>query len=442
MKKLLRNLVLAGTALALAALFAGPLAAQSYYSAPTTAPGSPQPTPGVSGANPGSQYYTPQTTTPGTSYGTQYPTTGGYYNPNQGQGRTWYYDYYGQRPTQMRSGQQYSGQQGNEETTGWQQVRGEVQQTKKVMSNNTQYLAALVETADGRQVVVDLGPWQDLRNEDIRIRSGEEIRVRGRWANVGEHRVFMAHELRADGQRVDITRRNQQPSEQRLRQEDQLRTQSARNFRTGEETQEDFGRQGNRAGLQFEQFNGQILNTREVRLPEMNEQFLFAQIETDQGKKVLAFLGPVEELNQVHFNRGEHISLKGFTIRLDGRPLILAQHLRAGGQTFDVAGQSHEQLLQRSAEVKGKIIRTKEIDLPGMKREVLVAVVRADDGQKYIVGLGTTQDMGNLELNKGDQVWVKGPDFQLRNQRILLARQLKCNGQTVNLGESNQENQK
>ncbi len=365
----------------------------------------------------------PQQGTYTTPYQSAYPSTGGYY-PQAGQ--SWYYDYYGQAPP---SRTMHRGEGIGAEMSA---LRGEVLRTKRVEDRNGTCLAALLETDDGRRVVVDLGRLSDLRNDDLSIHRGQEVGVRGWYTNIGDHRVFMAHELRAEGQRIVISRPSQ-PSQERLREEEGLRARAGRHGGGEEQSGEEGSRSG--GGSLVRQYFGQIVRTSEVKVPELNDRLMFAQIRTDQGNKVLAMLGPVGELRDLDLRKGERVYVKGICLSLEGTPFILTEQFKAQGQTFQGGPQAHEELLRRSETIKGKVVRTRDIDLPGLEHEVLVAVVKGEDGHRYVVGLGTNQELGNMEINKGDQVSIRGPVFEFEGQRVLLGRQVTAHGQTVQLGE-------
>jgi hypothetical protein len=363
----------------------------------------------------------------------------------------WYYDYYGLNPRRSQQMRPRDVEDEEEGRDGLQTLRGEVVRTKRVETEGTTYQAALLETDQGRRVIVDLGPVQDLRNENVSVQRGQDIQVRGRYANVGDYRVFMAHQVRSDGQVAEIGRRAL-PSRERVREEERMQTRrgqpggeeerlQTRRGRSGdgeEESAEETEQQGGRevGGLQLRTINGQILRTQEIKLPEMKERLLVALLRTDQGRRALAVLGPVQELQDLDLNQGDQVSVQGLCLHMDGHPVCLTQQLRAHGQTLQAAQRANEKMVRPSSQVRGKVIRTKEIDLPGINEEVMVAVVQGEDGQKYIAGLGTAEDLDRVQLGRGDQVTIRGPEFRIGDHRFLLGRELNANGQTVRIGES------
>jgi plastocyanin len=84
------------------------------------------------------------------------------------------------------------------------QLRGDIVAIKQVPIRQTDiaHVVAQLQTERGDRTIVDLGPASKLR--DVRLRSGDTIRLTGRAAQVGDFRIIVAERLRADGQTVTI----------------------------------------------------------------------------------------------------------------------------------------------------------------------------------------------------------------------------------------------
>jgi ribosomal protein L21 len=353
--------------------------------------------------------------------------SGGYYTPNRG----WYYDYYHNPNSQRTQGQQ---------------LRGEILRTKNVeiQGTNQDILAALVQTTDGRRVVADLGPVDRLEAQGLTPQQGEQIMARGRMTRIGEHPVFVAQQLSAGGHTLTINRR-QQPSRQWLQEEEQMLLGSRSG--QGEYGEEYSGRgsrfsrsQGYEEGQgqewQEHQLRGQIQSTKWVQLPGLQHQMLAALVRTDGGRQWLVNLGTEAELEHLSLHKGDRISVRGRSFFISGQPVLLAEQVRAHGQTAAIE-QAQETPLS-TQQVRGQIVRTQQIQLPGLRSPVEVALVKADNGRRWLVALGTEQDMENVQLNKGDQVSIRGPVLQVGNRRFLIGQQLRAHGETVQLNQQEQ----
>jgi hypothetical protein len=361
---------------------------------------------------------------------------GGYYSPNAqysnlSRGSRWYYDYYGTGRSRFRSGP------GQYQEQGTQQVSGQILRTKRVEvpEQNIEVLAALVETEDGRRQVVDLGPIEDLQDQGIRCQSGDEIRARGRFVRIGDHLVLLAQRLNADGQTVRI--QQQIPSQLALlRRGERLRGNRPQDTEDLEENQAGSRRSfyyqpEDEAGRQ--QLTGRIQQTRQVQLPGIDQKLLVAQVRTDQGQKYIIWFGPADETQSIDLNRGDRVAVSGPTLQTSEGRMMLAQRVRAHGETARIRQLGQEEIQPYSTRVRGEITRTKTIRLPGIDQDVLVAQVRTDQGRRYTVCLGPADQIDNIDLDRGDEISLRGKSFPIDGQRFLLAEQVRIHGQTVNL---------
>jgi hypothetical protein len=372
---------------------------------------------------------------------------------------------------------------------GAQQVSGEILRTKRipVRGTNQQMLAALIETNSGQRLVVDLGPTQQLSNQDIHLHQGDQISARGRFLDIGEHHVLMANRLRINGETVAIQRTRQQPSQRVLQREEQFwnqaRSQNGNGMNyaeTAQETDEQFtprssnyqnqqdendqfdqqqgqfsrqnrfqrgqwGQQGQQwSAERGEQWfnapmrvSGVILRTKNVQLPGMSDQIVFATVRTDQGRRCVVNLGPLEELENLQLHRGERISVLGPTMQIGNQRLILAQRLRAQGETVQLNQEVQENSSPRAQRISGQIIRTQEVQLPGLNDEILIALVKTNNGQQVLVNLGDASELEDqVQLHRGDRISVRGRAFQMHGQSVVLAQQVRANGETFQIGQS------
>jgi plastocyanin len=333
-----------------------------------------------------------------------------------------------------------------------QQIQGQVLRTRRinVASTNTAILAALVETTKGRRVIVDLGPTRNLRDQDVEIRTGDEIVARGWFSRVANVPVLLANRVQANGQTVAI-RREELPSQQRLEHEEDLLETYARYQGQGTGYGEFQGRQqaypysqsrspnegygGEEQAGPAEHFRGRIVRTSRVLLPGMREDILFALIRTNQGRPVSLYLGPVPDFENVAVNRGDEIDVRGPVHEIHGQPIVLAREFRIHGQTVPIARRAREETIAASQHITGHIVRTRRLRIPGISEPLLIALVRTNQGRSIIAELGSEPRLEGLTLNPGDEIDVRGRAFRVDNYRILLAERIRANGQIVTVEE-------
>jgi hypothetical protein len=385
---------------------------------------------------------------------------GGYYD-NRGD---WYYDYYGNRPRSQSEGQwsdESSGSRGRE----FQELNGRVLRTKRVRveGTDTDILAALVETDSGRRIIVDLGPTEDLRNEGVRISQGDRIWCRGPFFRVRDQRVMMAFHVRANEETARIDRRRQfdlprlEREERMLEPSMQGRSDMEDRYGRGErqsgyyrdrgneygrseESENEYGRgegrpdeerMGGQGRLAWQRVHGNVTQTREIELPGMEDRMMVGMVKTDQGQQSLVCFGPREDLENVQISQGQPLTIEGPVFHIGGKKLVLAQRLRADGQTVDINQQFRPEKQGNSQQVRAQIMETRQIELPGISKQLMVALVKSDQGRNFLVCLGPADRLGDLRLRQGEQISTQGPCFRFEGHRFVMARQVNANGQTI-----------
>jgi hypothetical protein len=87
-------------------------------------------------------------------------------------------------------------------------VNGTVTAIKQVRNRTSgdQNTVALIKTADGRQIITDLGPTK--RTLDMALTKGDQIQVTGQWEDVGPnpYSVLMAQRIKSGVNRVNLYR--------------------------------------------------------------------------------------------------------------------------------------------------------------------------------------------------------------------------------------------
>lgn len=87
----------------------------------------------------------------------------------------------------------------------------------------------------------------------------------------------------------------------------------------------------------------------------------------------------------------------------------------------------HEQQQQISGEISS--LQSQQVQ----GQEMMVAEVKTQDGQMQKVILGSKEDLQKLNLKEGDQVSVQGSQTQFQGQSALQARQVRSNGEQVQI---------
>ena len=111
-----------------------------------------------------------------------------------------------------------------------------------------------------------------------------------------------------------------------------------------------------------------------------------------------------------------------------------SQRSRDGSQRQSSRGRGLQQ-------VSGEILRLKRIPLRNTNIQHTAVLLKTNDGKRRVVDLGPTQNLRQLDLQEGDQVSVRGGIVRIGDSRIFFARQVRSDGETVNVTYRRQERQ-
>ena len=109
-----------------------------------------------------------------------------------------------------------------------------------------------------------------------------------------------------------------------------------------------------------------------------------------------------------------------------------SQRSRDGGQRQSSRGRALQQ-------VSGEILRLKRIPIRNTNIQHTAVLLKTNDGKRRVVDLGPTQNLRQLDLREGDQVSVRGGIVRIGDSRIFFARQVRSDGETVNVTYRRQE---
>jgi hypothetical protein len=191
------------------------------------------------------------------------------------------YNYTKQKDRPASRAQMHVQQEQSTQTTQ-QQVSGQVLRTKHVevrtldpKGQAKQNFVALLQTDQGRRVVVDLGPPQQL--QAVSLKQGMQVDAHGQWVRIGDRPVLWASRLTVDGKTVQIRRPQR---------------------------------------TQPRQLTGQIMRTKEVEIRGTDLTNQVVLLQTDQGRQMVVDLGPMTNLRGLTLKAGAEIKVRGQPARI------------------------------------------------------------------------------------------------------------------------------
>ena len=164
-----------------------------------------------------------------------------------------------------------------------------------------------------------------------------------------------------------------------------------------------------------------------------------ANIETDAGATKVVDLGAVQHLRSMDINKGDEVTVFGHSATRKGQSVFVANRVMASNRVMTVAASDHHggHFSRRgrrsspssagqhwiSGEVKNVMTQ------PHGNTQHLIATIETNDGRHIEVDLGPKANLGNLQLDNGDNVDLYG---EFMNGEFLASR-VESDGQTLNL---------
>lgn len=321
-----------------------------------------------------------------------------------------YYDdsyYYSFSDVSNQNKQQSDQQQSTQSKQ--RRVQGKVISTKKVSVRDTKHLVVRLKKDDGNRCLIDLGPAKKL--EDLDIDQNSRIEARGPVSKVGEKKVLIAQQVKADGKSKKIER-----DRQKLR--------------------------------------GQIADTRKSTI--RGEKHLIAILSTGKDKKTLLDLGPVGRMD-TDLEQDDEIEVQGAPVKVNDKKMLVVHVLRhdgdkkmidrsqnnKGGKQQAKTDRSKRQQRdshpnnyarsdsQQGRRFEGEVVSTKTISVRGKQRQTVT--IKNSKGNRMLVDLGAAGQV-DAELDEGDQVAVRGTVVSAGDGKpVVLARSLRLNGEDIDL---------
>ncbi|MBX3468267.1 MAG: hypothetical protein KF878_15455 [Planctomycetes bacterium] len=189
---------------------------------------------------------------------------------------------------------------------------------------------------------------------------------------------------------------------------------------------------------------GRIEELRPVRLaPQAGraglEEHLLAHLRFEDGTTVLLDLGPRPALADLRLATGDVITVRAVPGEIDGRPVLMAEAIRARGERREVDWSAAwtppeppppEPDLARGAGtlfvLRGRLGPAQAVEVAGVRQQVVALTL--DDGRQVRVALGPG---GALPpgLAPGERVAVRGRWGRLDDQQVLEAEALRREGE-------------
>jgi hypothetical protein len=269
--------------------------------------------------------------------------------------------------------------QSNQQNAQWKQreIEGEVVAIRQLWINNGPTACVVTLRCDNDKFVeVDLGPARSARYLGLQL--GDRISAEGKTRSSNGFSVMLAEEATKGDHTFNVKRNRRDNSSNASANKDAKEQgsedQSAnRSQNTSDQTQYDSGKnqdsrnrnqgnsesddpdsndsstqysqsygykmgsgQGSRSSDSYREITGKIEATQKVTLRDSQQQNLVAKVKTDKGRTMVIDLGPASDLEDLHLQKGERITARGYNQNVRGGRVLVAERLQADGESMAI----------------------------------------------------------------------------------------------------------
>lgn len=252
--------------------------------------------------------------------------------------------------TRDRSGS--SGDGSRSDASGSVTLRGTIEGVRQMKLKNNYgltdtFTVAKVKLENGRSTIVNLGEQTSFR--DLDLEEGDQIKAIGGRGEIDGQSVFVARQLKADGQTLHVNNvmrsgagdMRGQSYAQRERDRDssgENRTQAARRS-NDRAVSDNRARGGERTDQYASQSTGSRMLSGEVSSVERvrggGADHTLVRVNLEDGTSRVVDLGPGASLRKLDVTVGDQISVRGQEKRVANRDVIVANRIRVDGRVVN-----------------------------------------------------------------------------------------------------------
>jgi len=150
----------------------------------------------------------------------------------------------------------------------------------------------------------------------------------------------------------------------------------------------------------------------------------------DLDRHVVVDLGPRKRLQNFKLEQDRNITVRGPMVQIGDKPMLAAQTIRMYGRSIAI-DRDHR---GRS----GRVVDTQKVEVRGHQHLMTIIENQENPDKKMAIDLGRASQL-NLDLNKGDEITVKGFPIKAKDQAMLLACKLIHEGESVEICRTTSE---
>lgn len=174
---------------------------------------------------------------------------------------------------------------------------------------------------------------------------------------------------------------------------------------------------------------GTIENLQPMQLAGMRNPHLLAKVRTDRYGELPVCLGPRQELSKLNLKSGDQVRIEGIKAQINDRAIVLASKVSTDGDSVSVDFPQR----QNRKRVRATIRSTRTANFKRFDEPFLIGEVETRGGRTAMVNFGPKSELGNLNLEQGDQLRLLVRPGRINGERAMIAEEIHAEGQHVKL---------
>jgi len=192
---------------------------------------------------------------------------------------------------------------------------------------------------------------------------------------------------------------------------------------------------------------GEVVAFRHMDLQAKNDQkrtYTVTKIKLDRGQHVVVNLGEKQRLDSLNLEAGDQVKITGIQGKVDGQPLFIANKLYTNERSFEVnrafsdlnlKDRNQQKSLKQMknsdgmAKCEGTVEAFRSTRIAGADSDRTLALLRLENGRAMTVDLGDSRSVSGLDIDRGDNVRLKGDVVKVEGKHIFKADKIWINGE-------------
>ncbi len=191
-------------------------------------------------------------------------------------------------------------------------------------------------------------------------------------------------------------------------------------------------------------FNGTVDGFKNVNLKNREgnlDEHTFVRIRLNDDETEVVSLGSRLIVSDLDLEKGDQISVSGRNARIDNRDVLVASRIEVDDKLFRIRKHNRPDTGQHLP-IRGTVKDFSKTSLSDDSREEnLLIRLELKNGKTCVVDLGQGTTLGDLDIEKGSEICLKGEKTKVNGKSLIVARMISVDGDRTRVRNKSQRNE-